>query len=151
MEFWYQYCWRFMSTFPARLHGAMLVTKGPSPLPLLPVIGIDYKGMMNIGRSCSQYKGDLYLTPAWLARKTHNNTMEVPVKCFPRINLFIILHTLEGRYGGEGDNCELWGQKGLKFVLYNGVETAREGAAGLTWVVKYVLQNKRYKTHTTGH
>jgi hypothetical protein len=52
---------------------------------------------------------------------------------------------------GKGTNCKLWGQKGLKFILYNGVERVREGAAGLASVVKYVLQNKRYKTHTTGH
>jgi hypothetical protein len=51
----------------------------------------------------------------------------------------------------KGTNCKLWRQKGLKFVLYNGVERAREGATGLAWVVKYVLQNRRYKTHTTGH
>jgi hypothetical protein len=26
----------------------------------------------------------------------------------------------------KGTNCKLWGQKGLKFVLYNGEERVRE-------------------------
>lgn len=70
---------------------------------LLLVIDMNWICMLYIALSYRQHSLRLHLSRFWLARKTHNNTMDVPVKCFPHINLFIILQTLEGRYGVEGE------------------------------------------------
>jgi hypothetical protein len=104
-----------------RLHGATSQKTSSYSLTwepkISPVIVIDRLCNLDVGHSCRHHSGDLHLTPAWPARKTHNNTMEVPVKCFPHINLFIILQTLEGRYGGEGDELQTVGAEGVKICF----------------------------------